>query len=203
MLTTPMSAKGRVTVLNDNPTEIVREAIEATDPVYWKRLCASRAGADPTCAGSYYPRYRENDVDRFIRLLEWEHYTHAAVDAPVMAFLARQAKGFTNIEPIGLNYTGKTLKLEDPKDTGFVEAVLEGDEEGMEVDFTVIIIGTASTKKNVVFTFHPGDPIRPSKVKRLKEVSDGLTVDLNNASIREDRAQQFGFEWMKRRVRKS
>jgi hypothetical protein len=78
--------------------------------------------------------------------------------------------------------------LQDPKGTGFVSAVVGLPERNMpRVDFTVLILGFEKGSE-VVFTFHPGLPIRPSSVSsdRAGEIisaGEALRLGLSYAKI--------------------
>jgi len=80
------------------------------------------------------------------------------------------------------------VTLDDRKNTGKVSAVVEG-VRGEEVPFTVLILGLEQGDE-VVFTFHPGDPVRPSQVQaepglhgRTVTVSEALAMGLEMAKI--------------------
>lgn len=73
------------------------------------------------------------------------------------------------------------VQLVDPKKTGFLSAVVEGDSY-VPTAFTVMIIGD-NNGDLVVYTFHPGDPVerssitgeeRTTTVKEARELGFGL-----------------------------
>lgn len=182
--------KGELTMLV-YADDIVRNAIENTPKEYWDKLCASRAGKEPEQAGSYFHGNRAS-VDQLIRHLTWEHYTHSAVKEPATAFIARCVGGYTNI--VHIDSLGESmLRLEDPKNTGKVEAVLESPFGGYRVDHVVLLVGPSQedSTKNVVWSFFPGDPVSPSQVGR------SFDVDPHGQIVTTKLAKMMGIEWVK------
>ena len=57
---------------------------------------------------------------------------------------------------------GVNVRLEDPKGTGFLEAVVSG-KKGPRVGFTTLLVGPHEGKL-VLWTVCPGDPIPPSRL---------------------------------------
>lgn len=195
--------------------QVVQEAIENTDPVYWGQLCASRAEHDPAQAGSYFKSFEADHVNRLIRgcketgirPLLWAPYTHEAVKAPACCFIAPGVtNAFANIVHIDAVPSEAVLVFEDPKNTGMVEAVWEQESAGHRAGFVTLIIGPAPAEphKMVVYTFHPGDPVAPSQVKRVVEVYDDdmqstLAVDRHRTYLRALEAKELGVSWVKMR----
>ena len=68
--------------------------------------------------------------------------------------------GMVGVEPINPAFF---YTLQDPKNTGRVSAVRAYPERALTdaTDFTVLICGTEEGELRA-FTFHPGEPIRPS-----------------------------------------
>lgn len=78
--------------------------------------------------------------------------------------------------------------LDDRKNTGTVSATVKG-VRGQKVSFTVAILGDEQGEE-VLFTFHPGDPCMPSKVKtepglhgKTVTVAEALKMGLETAKI--------------------
>ncbi len=191
-----------------DPSSIVHAAIQNTPKDYWEMICASRADKDPRCSGSYFRCFDKTVVDKFMRRVSWEPYTHEAVKAPARAFIAR----YTTNGIIGVGYAqgcdpSIEITFDDSKNTGYVEAIVEANDElfdknGFEVDFTVMIVGPDGDGRERVYTFHPGDPIEPSRLKRHVVIYDDTSMravphDRHGRKMRLGLAMELGVKWVK------
>ena len=80
------------------------------------------------------------------------------------------------------------VTLDDRKHTGNVSATVSGI-RGKYVNFVVAILGVENGKE-ILFTFHPGDPVNPSKVKtepgmhgKVVTAAEALKMGLETAKI--------------------
>jgi hypothetical protein len=89
----------------------------------------------------------------------WEPYTHPAITAGCTAFRAPMA-GRVGIVALASLPADTTVVLADAKRTGYVEATVPG-AATTPVDFAIIILGEDEGRE-IVFTFHPGEPVAPS-----------------------------------------
>jgi len=84
-------------------------------------------------------------------------------------------------------HSDSIVTLDDRKNTGKVEAVVQG-VRGKIKDYTVLILGPEQGEE-IVYTFHPGDPVRPSQIPaegmhgRQVTVSEALDMGLEIAKI--------------------
>ncbi len=192
-----------------HPTDIVRQAIKntiETMPTHWQELCASRSKGNAKQAGSYF-HFDEKRVGGFIQELEWEHYTHSSIKEPATGFIARSVFGTMNVVSIQDRCMVPSTKIifEDPKSTGKVEGVTEDpDIVGIRTEFAVLLVGPSplNNEQNVVYTFHPGDPIPPSTVERYFEFFNPDTsrferVDRHGTSTTAIMAKEMGVQWVK------
>lgn len=179
-----------------NANTFVKNAIRNTPSSYWEKLCRTRAGSDPECEGSRFPRRTHEQVDKLIRQLVWEPYTHSAVKEPAQAFIARSIPGLElGVTRLGDIPDNAELVFSDPKDTGKVELVWNNPPASArpKVDFVVMLVGPddhpvhGESPRNVVWTFFPGDPIQPSTI---------LNLD-NHGSTNKEHAAELGIEWVK------
>jgi hypothetical protein len=139
-------------------------------PDYWQKCLEQRSLLSENCQGSGYKLTPEQIASRLLTA-EWKPYSHPSVMPGCMAF-ETNLFGEMGVVPIdGLPETA-TLTLQDPKGTGKVEATISGSR--MMASYTVIIIGEHEGK-NVVFTFHPGAPVRPSTLPSEGNVGKVLT----------------------------
>jgi hypothetical protein len=131
-------------------------AMALADPEYWRETLRSR------CVGGVGPRTLFTSVEELNSALleaEWEPYYHLALADDCRAFVA-PIPGLIGVEPINPEHQ---YVLRDPKVTGKVSAV-RVDPPGAPTDlvpFTVLICGEEEGELRA-FTFHPGEPVRPS-----------------------------------------
>lgn len=186
-------------------TDIVRDAIAGTKAHYpwlWQACLEMRAGASPSKLGSYFPRLDEAALDKAICSLEWEPYTHPDVEAPAQAFIARAFPGRFGMAQLDTLPHDAAVRWDDSKDLGYVELVWDGyaahSDVVPRVDFVVMLIGPSdpvAPKREGLFvwTFHPGDPVRPSRVKRHDR--DG--TDRHGTRTTRSIANALGVRWVK------
>ena len=131
-------------------------AMTKADPTYWQETLRSRC-ADGTGSRTHYAT--PEALQAALLEAEWEPYYHLALADDCRAFVA-PIPGLIGVEPINpvFFYT-----LQDPKNTGRVSAVRVWPERALTdaTDFTILICGEEEGELRA-FTFHPGEPIRPS-----------------------------------------
>ena len=93
----------------------------------------------------------------------WYEYVPEATLEGCTYFKTYDLKGRLGIVELASLPTDTVVTLDDRKDTGKVSAVVEGI-LGSVVDFIVLILGPEDGVE-VVFTFHPGEPVRPSQIQ--------------------------------------
>jgi len=114
-------------------------------------------------SGSRYPQYE--DAESLVAALEdaeWVKYDHPAIGEGCDGFKSEIPGEIGMIELENLDDDDE-VQLVDPKRTGSLSAVVKGD-SFVQVDFSVMIVGDHEGDL-VVFTFHPGDPVRPSTIE--------------------------------------
>lgn len=167
--------------------ERVMMAIAATKTVqnpvdYWATTCAQRAGANPNAAGSVYERLSADEVEWLVKGAKgWELYEHPALMHGCVAFKVHGLVGRVGVVDLAKLAGDATVVLDDRKNTGAVSATVRG-VLGDTVDFTVIILGLHEGKE-VVYTFHPGEPVPASEVKvesglHGKEITAAQALDM-------------------------
>jgi hypothetical protein len=173
-----------------NIVGVIIPAIENTKkflPEHWQKCLDQRCGRSGFAAGSVYPRWTQKRIETELRIAHWVEYFHPAIMAGCRAFKAAIPGRFGIVELSTLP-NGTMVTLDDRKNTGKVSCVVRG-VRGEMVDFTVIILGMEDGVE-VVYTFHPGDPINPSQVlcepgMHGKEVSvvEALAMGLSTVKI--------------------
>jgi hypothetical protein len=137
------------------------EAIKNLDSAYWLQMLTQRlpGGAGSVVLGDFDAA----SLEEALLSANWESYSHEAVMEGCDAFSTRDLRGRLGIVELASLPADTVVTLDDRKNTGKVSAVVNG-VLGPEVDFTVIILGPEGGVE-VVFTFHPGEPVRPSQVQ--------------------------------------
>lgn len=173
--------------MNNINTRIARavEAIKALDSAYWEQTLIQRlpGGAGSVVLGSYDAA----SLEEALQTMEWESYSHPAVQEGCHAFFTHDLKGRLGIVELASLPTDTVVTLDDRKNTGKVSAIVKG-VLGPVVDFTVIILGPEDGVE-VVFTFHPGEPVRPSQVQH--------ETGMHGQQVTISEAQSLGLEMAK------
>jgi len=165
-----------------NPTRL-QAAFTATRrlaPDYFEKCLVQRTSG----AGSGYSNFTPEALEAALLGATWETFNHPDVMEGCHAFKA-PLPGTFGLVDLSTLPVDNLVFLADPKGTGFVEAEVEGSKGG-QVAFTVIILGTEQGEE-IVFTFHPGDPIKPSRLAK-EGLWDKITVG---------QARELGFKWAK------
>lgn len=173
--------------MNEVNTRIAQavDAIKA-DSTYWKQTLEQRL---PGGAGSVVLDVSDvASLEESLLSAKWEAYSHEAVQEGCTAFVTRDLTGRLGIVELASLPSNTFVTLDDRKNTGKVSAVVRG-VLGPVVDFTVIILGIEDGVE-VVFTFHPGDPVRPSQVQtesgmhgRQVTIKEAIGMGLEMAKI--------------------
>jgi hypothetical protein len=169
----------------------IGEAIKNTmamlnPPGYWANTLASR---QPSGNGS---RFHETVTEETLLSVEWSEITdQVSAGIPGCRYFKSPLPGKLGVVALNVLPEKCQVTLADPKGTGKISveidrASLEG--EMADVDFTVLIIGLEEGK-DVVFTFHPGMPIRPSSIPaeglagKVVSVTEAINLGLQYAKI--------------------
>ena len=143
-------------------TARVQAAIRATDRSYLQRQLEMRSGLSDQAQGSVVLEVTPSQLEQILLEAEWQPYTHPELLPGCVAFSAA-IPGQLGLKNLHALDPKTPVRLEDPKNTGKVSAVVQG-VLGEKVDFFVIILGPDAKNSEVIWTFHPGAPIRPSLV---------------------------------------
>ena len=164
----------------------IAAAIAATREViagYFEKTLAQRAGT----VGSIYPGLTAEQIEAAITAAVWEPYSHENVQPGCTAFRA-PLPGQLGIVPLAGLGPEAVVVLDDRKNKGTVSATVAG-VRGEEVNFTILILGQEQGRE-VVYTFHPGEPVVPSTVTtqpglhgKVTTVGEALAMGLTSAKI--------------------
>lgn len=145
-------------------------------PDHWQKTLEMRAELGVPC-GSVYPGVTPADLEGDLLKVDWTPYQHPAIKEGCTGFRANLA-GFLGIVDLKSLPPETEIVLDDRKRVGAVSATVKG-ARGELVDFTVLILDKEGDTE-IVGTFHPGDPIRPSPVETVPGL-DGKKVTAKDA----------------------
>lgn len=171
-----------------NATDIVVNAINTSKEKmgdYWNSTLKQRSMQSDMVAGSRYNMSPE-EIENALLNANWVPYSHENVKPPAKAYKANIA-GYEGIIRLDTLPKDKTVVLDDRKNTGKVSVIVDG-VLGKKVNHTVILIGPHEGNE-VVWTFHPSDPIMPSIV----DAGEGM----NGKELSVQEAMKMGFEYAK------
>ncbi len=170
----------------------VRAAIRFT-PGKYLRQCLRQRVQGPHASGSVFTApAHENELLHMLCGAEWKPYIHKDVLPGCTAFEA-PLEGRTGV--VSLDHfapSKRIITLADPKGTGDLSAHVPSAEVGTleHAFFSVIILGPNKEEPEepeMVWTFHPGAPVRPSMTK----VTPGVVSELVTVSEARDRGFQL------------
>ena len=178
-----------------NQIEFVKKALENAkrikmgEKTYLDIMLGQRIEG-PNNAGSSYAVSSPEELYEQLISQEWIETTHPDVMPECRVFKSNLAglEGILNLENLPDDVE---LYAIDPKGTGKI-GMGAGNIEKNPVQETYLIIGKENIDgkdEDVVFTFHPGEPVRPSEVE-TKEIEDGTRLTKKEA-------KELGFDKVK------
>ena len=187
--------KGRLLETEANKPNFIKAAldnakrIQMGDKTYLDVMLGQRIEG-PTNAGSSYKVESPEELYEKLVNQEWEETTHPDVMPGCRVFKSDLAglEGILNLKNLPDDVE---LYAIDPKGTGKV-GVGAGKIEKNPVEETYLIIGKENIdgkNEDVVFTFHPGEPVRLSEVE-TKDIPDGTKIS-------KQEAEKLGFDKVK------
>lgn len=158
-------------------SSIVRDAIERTlDMPHFKNTFLTR-NPGPDSEGS---TFNEPQSPESLMGAEWKEFSHPDIKAPAVGYSANIPGTMNLVKLTGLDpQTPLKMVLGHKGETPFVTALLSPKDigqAGTPVDHTVILLGPGEGG-SIVWTFHPGDPIRPSTTEPNPETEAARTVE--------------------------
>lgn len=147
-------------------------------PGYFENTCRMRLAGG---VGSCYDDIETIEaMEQAIRQANWEETTHPDVAPDCKAYKTTDIKsGRFGLVRIADLSDDTVIVASDPKATGRVAMTVNG-LRGEEVEETWLIIGNEDGHQ-VVFTFHPGEPVRPSMLT-VSDCSDGKKLSKAEAT---------------------
>lgn len=133
------------------------DQLKNMDPEYWSQTVSSRLKDGVGSRTSYST---QEELETALCRAEWIPYEHPDISKGCKAYITSDIKGVLGVEKIRPNYWYSY----GSKD-GKVFATLVGCTKS-SVDFTIAIVGPDGD----LWTFHPGEPVRPSQSTDLSLV---------------------------------
>jgi len=109
---------------------------------------------------------------------DWKPYNHPAVKGGAKAFKA-PIPGYMGLIELDSLPDDSIVTLDDGHETGFLSVTVPG-KRSQSVNFTVLLVGDHGGKE-VVYTFHPGDPVRPSSLPDAGDYKKGDQITVKEA----------------------
>ncbi len=167
----------------------VRKAVLATEKLlgdYWENTCKLRSGN----GGSCYPGKTPQEIADMVMEADWHEAQHPDVMPGCSAFKASIPGGLFGLVKVDDLPDSAVLIAVDPKGTGRISMTVCKEYLASEnmTDETWLIVGPEAGV-DVVYTFHPGEPVRPSLVETA-ELADGTRLTKGDAKA-------FGFDLAK------
>lgn len=177
------------------------------NPEYLAKCLSQRLASSTDRAGSWFPTTTACEPESLLAVLlaaPWEPYDHPEIKIPGVGFRA-PIKGFNGMVSLSGLPSHGILTLLDPKGgeeywTGerSVSPSIRASEYNLvpaSEDFTVLIVGPTrdDPSEHEVWTFHPGNPVKPSMVNRIDEIGR----DLHGRQVTVAEARSMGFNFAK------
>jgi hypothetical protein len=141
----------------EEPVQDAIEEIKELDPGYWEATLKQRILGP----GSRVLNVSTTeDLEQILKDAEWEETSHPDVQEGCRLFTAPISGTLGVIELSNLP-PDELVIMTDPKGTGYATPTLLWPEAPL-VPFTCILLGPEKDRE-IVYTFHPGWPIRPSR----------------------------------------
>lgn len=176
--------------MDQNQSRVI-EAINATKkylPVYWEKTVKQRLRSG---CGSVTRFEDPKALESALLEAGWEPYQHPSICEGCVGFKTYDIPGMLGMDTIenvkaemGSNFK---LKVINPKHLPFSEVGFSSIRTN--VTYTVIILGQEKDCE-VVFTFHPGQPIEPDNALPSEQWKDGDSISI-------DQAIALGVRWVK------
>lgn len=159
---------------------VIKQDEHGKDITYLQSMLQQRIEG-PTNAGSSYENVTERELLENLLNADWEETFHPDVMEGCRVFKCNLPglEGILNLDELDEN---TELYAIDPKGTGNI-GIGAGNVTKKIAQETYLITGKEmidGIEKDIAFTFHPGEPVRPSQVKAEK-VADGTKLTVAKA----------------------
>lgn len=154
-------------------------------PEYWDNTLKQRLTGG---AGSCFTQFKSVEaLEKALLESEWVETTHPDVDSSSLKLFKTNLKGRFGLVKVQDLPVGTKLICDDRKGTGKISLTIKGI-LGPICSETYLIVGQEQGV-DVVYTVHPGEPIKPSSITDT-ELNHGQEID-------REEAIRLGFIWAK------
>ena len=170
-------------------TSYVRKAIERTKEQvseHWNTTLDNRTQGDSL--GSFYNMTSEELEDALLKC-NFSMYQHDSITSGCEGFITYDLLGHTGLVELKQFSPNFLVKLENNK-ANFLSCVIQIDKlDELELspkEPTVLILGKHNDEK-VVFTFHAGEPVTPSRIlgeDKFTTVKEAISMGFDYAKVR-------------------
>ena len=172
--------------MNTTTTTIVRDAIntaKVVDEKYHIATLSQRCDSE-SAAGSVIDGICSiEEMEALLNNAEWEEYSHPSIMEGCKGFVT-PIPGKMGVVELETLPDDMEVVLDDRKGTGKVTPTVNGIDR-VRVGFTVLIIGPEKVGEEetvqMMYTFHPGDPISPSRVAVSEKYKNGTKITVKEA----------------------
>lgn len=175
------------------PTERVRSAIEATPTDYLRSTIEQRSIDIPGHAGSYIHK-SPNKIMTHLLTSTWKETTHEYVCTPARVYHTNDMTGTYGMIALSDLSEEIVLEVDDRKDTGMASLVYRIDQATGQLFQLLnqvsvwLITGPGDDGKDIIWTFHPGEPV---------PVTQTLSEDFKEEQITVHAARKLGMVYAK------
>jgi hypothetical protein len=138
----------------------IAEAVTNSDPAYLAKVLAQRNPGNDN-RGSRFSR--PMTVETLLEA-DWRPYRHPAVGKGVEAYRA-SIPGRVGMLELASLPPDTPVRLEDFKGVGHLSAIVPWRGELPRVAHSVLLVGRGKDGRRIVYTVHPGDPVRAASVR--------------------------------------
>lgn len=179
--------------MSEEVNKIVKAAILNTrehNPLYYVACLAQRL---KNGQGSTTDYTVVEDLEQQLLDSDWEEYKHPNIADNCSAYITKSFGGYVGMIPIEYLSNQLICRLDDIKGTGKLSLTCYADTDRYSVDYNVLIVGDDGYGP-CMFTFHPGEPVKPSTLSADGHNEFGLKEgDIINVA----QAKDFGFKHVK------
>tara|TARA_Y100000287_G_C14218877_1_gene355084 strand:+ start:928 stop:1617 length:690 start_codon:yes stop_codon:yes gene_type:complete len=125
--------------------------------------------------------FKEKQTLESLMKAEWLDYSHPNIAPPATGAFITQIPGTLGLIELASLDPATPISME-PGSKGnkpYVTVLVEKEDapvEATEVEHTILIVGPFQDKEEIVYTFHPGDPIRPSSMRPSEATDNAKTA---------------------------
>jgi hypothetical protein len=171
------------------PRQQAATALKATPREYLDKTISTRTPENRM--GSYWEMTPEQ-LKRAIHTADWKPFEDkdGVIKAPARAYQATIPGGRLGMTTLDAVPPNAKLYLVDPKRTGNWSLATSGAAEPV-TDKATLILGPGDDGKMMSWTFHPGDPVRPSNLDsaKLQSILGDLGINTDTTRIEISRAE--------------